>query len=129
MPSFNRTRLSLAHPVQWEGVGETYPRDGKVLRRLTVWLCRHLRNLPVSVVLVVTSVLRKGEVFFKHWAYEVCSVIPSYSKDTIWESTVSSLKGAVVDLVHYLRPHAQMTQIIKKVELVYGTVVSFDILM
>ena len=37
--------------------------------------------------------------------------------------------GAVADLTKFLGPHTPVSQMIDKLELVYGTVASFDILM
>ena len=47
----------------------------------------------------------------------------------LWEGMVWSLHGATVDLVWYLDLQALVSEIINKLELVYGTMASFDILM
>ena len=62
---------------------------------------------------------------FKQCTYEVFSVIHSYLEAASWESILRSLK----EVVHYVEPHALVTQIIKKLELLYPMVASFDILM
>ena len=53
----------------------------------------------------------------------------SHKETTLREGIVCSLWGAMVNLVQYLGLHAPVSYIINKLELVYGTIASFDILM
>ena len=53
----------------------------------------------------------------------------SHTEVTLWEEIVQSLCGAAADLVQYLGLQTLLSEIINKLELVYGTVASFDILM
>ena len=73
--------------------------------------------------------IQKGEVSFEQWVFEVKSVMQSHTEATLWEGIVQSLHGAPADLVQYLGLQALVSEIINKLELVYGTVASFDILM
>ena len=72
---------------------------------------------------------QEGEVSFEQWVFEVKSVMQSQIEATLMEGMVQSLHWAVADLVWYLGPQALVSEIINKLELVYGTMASFDILM
>ena len=48
---------------------------------------------------------------------------------TLREGIVQSLHGTTADLTQYLGLHAPVSEIINKLELIYGTVASFNILM
>ena len=72
---------------------------------------------------------QKREVSFKQWVFDVKSVMQSYTEATLREGRVHSLWGAKVDLVRYLGSHYLISNIINMLELVYGTLGSFDILM
>ena len=72
---------------------------------------------------------QKGEVSIEQWAFEVKSVMQIPTEVTLREGIVLSLHGAVADLVWYLGPQTPVSEIINKLELIYGTVGSFDILM
>ena len=69
------------------------------------------------------------EVSFKQWVFEVKGLMQSHTGEALRLVIVHSLWGAVADLVWYLGPHAPVSDIINKLELVYGTVASFDVLM
>ena len=45
------------------------------------------------------------------------------------ESIVRSLKGAVVDMAWYMGPTTSVTHILQKLAVIFGTVVSFNVLM
>ena len=72
---------------------------------------------------------QKGEVSFEHRAFKVRSVMWNHTEVTLCVGKVWSLHGATADLIQYLGPQALVAEIINKLELVYGTVASFDILM
>ena len=40
-----------------------------------------------------------------------------------------SLRGAVVDMAHYMGPTASVSEILEKLSVIFGTVASFDVLM
>ena len=56
-------------------------------------------------------------------------MIQSHTEVTIWEGMVWSIHGTMANLVWYLGPQALVSEIINKLELVHGTMTSFDILM
>ena len=56
-------------------------------------------------------------------------MIKSHTESTMWEGMVWFLCRAVTDLVQYLGPQALVSEIINKLELLYGSMASFDILM
>ena len=72
---------------------------------------------------------QKGEVLFKEWVFEVKCVMQSHTEVTLWERMVWSLCEVMANLVWYLGLQAQVSEIINKLELVYGTMESFGILM
>ena len=55
-------------------------------------------------------------------------MMQSNTEAKLQEGMVWSLHGATADLVQYLDLQTLMEEIINKLELVYGTVASFDIL-
>ena len=72
---------------------------------------------------------QKGEVSFEHWTFEAKGVMHSHTEVTLREWIVWFLHGATADLVWYLGLQAPVSEIINKLELVYGTMTSFNILM
>ena len=56
-------------------------------------------------------------------------MLQGHTEVTLREGMVQSLHRATVDMVQYQGPHALASEIINKLELVYGTVASFHILM
>ena len=71
---------------------------------------------------------KKSEVSFKQWAFRVKSVMQSHTEATLREGMICLLWEAMADLVLYLGPHAPVSEI-NKLEVVYGTIASFDVLM
>ena len=47
----------------------------------------------------------------------------------VWESTVKLLKGAVVDMAQYMGPTTSMAHALQKLTIIFGTMVSFNIMM
>ena len=72
---------------------------------------------------------QKGEVSFEQWVFEVKSVTQSHNEVTLQEGMLQSLHEATATLVQYLGLQALVSEIINKLELTYGTMASFDILM
>ena len=68
---------------------------------------------------------QKGEVSFEQWVFWVNIVMQSHTEVTLWEGMVQSLHRAMADLVQHLGPSIRNY----KLELVHGTIISFDILM
>ena len=59
--------------------------------------------------------------------FKVKSVMQSQTEVTLLDQMVQSLHGATADIFWYLGLQALVSEIINKLELVYGTVVSFNI--
>ena len=72
---------------------------------------------------------KKREVSFEQRVFEVKSVMQSHTEATLSEGIVLSLHRATADLVQYLGLQSPVSEIINKLELLSGTVASFDILM
>ena len=72
---------------------------------------------------------QKGEVSLGQWAFEVESVMQSHTGVKLREGIVWSLHRATADLVGYLGLQAPVSKIMNKLELVYGIVASFVILI
>ena len=66
---------------------------------------------------------------FKQWYQEVQCIKDQYPESVVQESIVQSLKGAVADMARYMGPTTSMAHILQKLMVIFGTVVSFDILM
>ena len=71
----------------------------------------------------------KTEVSFKQGYHEVQCVKDHYPELVVWESIVRSLKGAVADMAWYIGPTASMAHILQTLAIIFGTVVSLDVLM
>ena len=71
----------------------------------------------------------KMEVSFKQWNQEVQCRKDHYPKSVVWRSIVRSLKGAVVDMTWYMGPTASVSDILRKLMVIFGMVASFDVLM
>ena len=73
--------------------------------------------------------LGKTKVSFKQWYHEVQCVKDHYPELVVQESILQSLKGAVADMAWYMGPTASVEEILQKLMVIFGTVVSFDVLM
>ena len=71
----------------------------------------------------------KMEVSFKQWYHEVQCVKDHYQESVVRESIVELVKGAVADMARYMGPTSSIAYILKKLTVIFGTVVSFDVLM
>ena len=71
----------------------------------------------------------KMEVSFEQWYHEVQCVKDHYPESVVWESIVCSLKGAAVDMARYTGPTTSVVHILQKLTIIFGTIVSFDVLM
>ena len=71
----------------------------------------------------------KTDVSFEQWYHEVQCIKDHYLELVVWESIVQSLKGAAVDMAWYMGPTTSVTEILQKLLVIFGTVVSFDIFM
>ena len=71
----------------------------------------------------------KMEVSFEQWCHKVKCVKDHYLESVVQESIVWSLKGATVDMARYMGHTTSVAHILQKLIVIFGTVVSFDILM
>ena len=71
----------------------------------------------------------KADVSFKQWYHEVQCVKDHYPKSVVWEGIVRSLKGAVADMARYMGPTTSVSNILQKLTVIFGMVISFDVLM
>ena len=71
----------------------------------------------------------KTEVLSKQWYYEIQCVKDPYPESVVGESIVHSLKGMVADIARYMGPATSVANILQKLTIIVGTVVSFDVLM
>ena len=52
-----------------------------------------------------------------------------YPELVVRESIMQSLRGAVADMACYMGPTAGVSEILEKLSVIFGTLVSFDVLM
>ena len=71
----------------------------------------------------------KTEVSYEQWNHEVQCIKDHYPESVVWESIMRSLKGAVADMAQYMGPTASVSDILEKLSVIFGTVVSFNVLM
>ena len=71
----------------------------------------------------------KTEVSFKQWYQMVQCIKNHYPESLVVEIIVRSLKGAVSDMVRYMGPTTSVTHNLQTLAVIFGSVVSFDILM
>ena len=71
----------------------------------------------------------KTEVSYKQWCHEVQCIKDHYLESVVRESIMWSLRGAAADMARYMGPTASVSKILEKLSVIFGTVVSFDILM
>ena len=71
----------------------------------------------------------KNEVSYKQWSHEVQCIKDHYPESVVRESIMRSLKGAVADMACYIGPTASVSKILEKLSVIFGMVMSFDMLM
>ena len=71
----------------------------------------------------------KTEVSYEQWSHKVQCIKDHYPELVVRESIIQSLKGAAADMAHYKGPTAGVSKILEKLSVIFGTVVSFDVLM
>ena len=71
----------------------------------------------------------KIEVTFEQWYHKVQCIKDHYPESVVWESFIRSLKGAVADMAWYMGPTTNMTHILQKLAVIFGTMASFNVLM
>ena len=71
----------------------------------------------------------KTKVSYKQWSCEVQCIKDHYLESVVRESIILSLKGAAADMANYMGPTAGVSEILEKLLVIFGTVMSFDVLM
>ena len=71
----------------------------------------------------------KTKVSYEQLRHEVQCIKNHYLESVVRESIMWSLKGAVADMARYMGPTASVSKILKKLLVIFGTVMSFDVLM
>ena len=71
----------------------------------------------------------KTEVSYEQWSHEVHCIKDHYPESVVRQSIMQSLRGAVADMACYMGPTASVSEILDKLSVIFGTVMSFDILM
>ena len=99
---------------------------GQLITTLTSGLC-----LGTPKISTFSSDITPGktEVSFEQWNHKVHCIKDHYPESVVWESIIRSLKGATADMAWYMGPTASISDILEKLSVIFGTVVSFDVLM
>ena len=71
----------------------------------------------------------KTEASYEQWSHEVQCIKDHYPELVVRESIIQSLGGAVADMACYMVPTAGVSEILEKLSVIFGTFVSFDVLM
>ena len=71
----------------------------------------------------------KTEVSYQQWSHKVQCIKDHYPESVVRESMMRSLKGAAADMACYMGPTASVSEILEKLSVIFGTVMSFDVLM
>ena len=67
----------------------------------------------------------KTKVSYEQWSHEVQCIKDHYPELVVRESSMWSLRGAAADMAHTW-PTAGVSEILEKLSVIFGTVVSFD---
>ena len=73
--------------------------------------------------------MARGNVLFEQWSYELQTLRKSYSDLALREWIQHSHRGATANAVHNMGPNVPLDIILKKFTIIYGNVMSFDLLM
>ena len=77
----------------------------------------------------VDSPLPKGEATYNQWAFEVRSLQSCSLEEVLWDGIIWSLKGNARDIVQVLGPATSVDVILEKLDSLYGSVSTFDVMM
>ena len=73
--------------------------------------------------------VNKRHVSYDYWSYEIKSIYDHHLENVLHGGIMRLLKGATADIMKYLGPLAMITDVLLKLDFVYGTVSSFDVLI
>ena len=71
----------------------------------------------------------KTKVSFEQWYHKVQCIKDQYPEAVVWESIIRSWKGAAADMARYVGPTTSLDHILQNLQVIFGMVASFDILM
>ena len=71
----------------------------------------------------------KTKVSYEQWSHEVQCIKDHYLESVVRESIMQSLIGAAADMACYMGPTAGFSKILGKLSVIFGTIMSFDVLM
>ena len=71
----------------------------------------------------------KTKASYKQWSHKVQCIKDHYPESVVRESIMRSLKGAAADMACYMGPTAGVSEILEKLLVIFGMVMSFDVLM
>ena len=98
---------------------------GQLITALTLGLCI---NTPKISTFSGNVAPGKTEVSYEQLSHEVQCIKDHYPESVVRES-MRSLKGAAADMACYMGPTASVSEILEKLSVIFGTVVSFNVLM
>ena len=96
---------------------------GQLITTLTLGLCLSTPKINTFSGNVTPD---KTEVSFEQWNHEVHCIKDHYPESVVLESIMRSLKGAAADMAWYMGPTASVSDILEKLLVIFGTVVSFN---
>ena len=99
---------------------------GQLITALTLGLCIGTPKISTFSGNVAPG---ETEVSYEQWSHEVQCIKDHYLKSVVRESIMRYLKGAAPDMAHYMGPTASVSEILEKLSVIFGTVVSFNVLM
>ena len=73
--------------------------------------------------------LLKWEANYIQWAFEVWRLLSCYQEEVLWEGMIQLLKDDTADVVRYLGPAPSVDAIWDKLDSLYGSVSTFDVMI
>ena len=119
-------RVPSGPPLQAPCPAPSGSEMGQLITTLTLGL-----HLGTSKINTFSSNVTPGktEVLFEQWNHEVHCIKDHYPESVVWENIMMSLKGAVADMAWYMGPTVGVSNILEKLLVIFGAIVSFDVLM
>ena len=71
----------------------------------------------------------QGEATYNQWAFKVCSFKPWYQEEVLQQGIIQSLKSDTANMVWFLGPAPSIKAIPDKLDSLYGSVSTFDVMM
>ena len=71
----------------------------------------------------------KGEVSYEQWKYEIVCTQGMYTEVLITEGIRRSVRGQAADMARFMGPNVSPTEILKKLDVIFGRIATVDTLM